>query len=151
MNNKKEGEYYSQMVRRYKDEYGGKNLRDFCIKEKVSFNKMLHCLRNDSYRKPKQARIIKSEKEQGIHPLVIDGMSHESHIDLLPSDNSKMQQAIQISQVEISLSSKIHVNLHGCSVKTLIGCKICSVRIKILYLQYEIRREVHKCHCCTSA
>lgn len=61
MNNKKEGEYYSQMVRRYKDEYGGKNLQDFCIKEKVSFNKMLHCLRNDSYRKPKQARIVKSE------------------------------------------------------------------------------------------
>ena len=30
---KKEGEYYSQMVRRYKNEYGGKNLQEFCIKE----------------------------------------------------------------------------------------------------------------------
>ena len=52
MNNKKEGEYYSQMVRRYKNEYGGKNLQEFCIKEKVSYTKMLHCLRNESYRKP---------------------------------------------------------------------------------------------------
>ena len=34
MNTKKEGEYYSQMVRRYKNEYGGKNLQEFCIKDK---------------------------------------------------------------------------------------------------------------------
>lgn len=47
MNNKKEGEYYYQMVRKYKDEYGGKNLKDFCIKEKVGFSKMLNCLRYD--------------------------------------------------------------------------------------------------------
>lgn len=41
MNNKKEGEYYSQMVRRFRNEYGGENLQDFCIKEKVSYTKML--------------------------------------------------------------------------------------------------------------
>ena len=40
MNNKKEGEYYSQMVRRYKNEYGGKNLQEFCIKEKISYTKV---------------------------------------------------------------------------------------------------------------
>ena len=28
MNSKKEGEYYSQMVRKYREEYGGKNLHD---------------------------------------------------------------------------------------------------------------------------
>ena len=33
MNNKKEGEYYYQMVRKYKDEYGGKNLKEFCKAE----------------------------------------------------------------------------------------------------------------------
>ena len=33
MNNKKEGEYYSQMVRRYKNEYGGKNLQEFCVQD----------------------------------------------------------------------------------------------------------------------
>jgi hypothetical protein len=122
MNNKKEGEYYSQMVRRYKDEYGGKNLQDFCIKEKVSFNKMLHCLRNDSYRKPYLARPVKPVKEQGLHPLVVDGMSQESQVSVLSFNQSKIQQpSVNISQVEISLSSKIHVNLHDCSVKTLIS------------------------------
>lgn len=59
MNNKKEGEYYSQMVRRYKNEYGGKNLQEFCIKEKVSYTKMLHSLRNDSYCKPYQTNPVK--------------------------------------------------------------------------------------------
>ena len=54
MNDKKEGEYYSQMVRRYKTEYGGENLQEFCIKEKVSYTKMLHCLRNESYRRSRQ-------------------------------------------------------------------------------------------------
>ncbi len=73
MNNKKEGEYYSQMVRRYKNEYGGKNLQEFCIKEKVSYNKMLHSLRNDSYRKPKHVKPAKVEQEVGLHPLVIEG------------------------------------------------------------------------------
>ena len=52
MNSKKDGEYYSQMVRKYREEYGGKNLHDFCIKEKVNDTKMLHCLRNDFYREP---------------------------------------------------------------------------------------------------
>jgi len=36
MNTKKEGEYYSEMVRRYKNKYRGKNLQEFCILEKVA-------------------------------------------------------------------------------------------------------------------
>ena len=31
MNNKKEGEYYSQMLRRFRNEYGGEDLLAFCI------------------------------------------------------------------------------------------------------------------------
>lgn len=31
-----------------------KNLHWFCIEQKVSYTKMLHCLRNDSYRKIKK-------------------------------------------------------------------------------------------------
>ena len=49
MNTKKEGEYYSQMVRRYKNEYGGENLQEFYIKEKVSYTKMLHSLSWESF------------------------------------------------------------------------------------------------------
>jgi len=39
MNIKKEGEYYFQMVLKYREEYGGKKLHDFCVKEKVSYEK----------------------------------------------------------------------------------------------------------------
>ena len=68
MNTKKEGEYYSQMVRRYKNEYGGENLQEFCIKEKVSYTKMLHCLRRDSYQKVRQYHSdIKTEKSYKSH------------------------------------------------------------------------------------
>ena len=63
MNNKKEGEYYSQMVRRFRNEYGGENLQDFCIKEKVSYTKMLHCLRSDSYRQPQQFRNVTAKED----------------------------------------------------------------------------------------
>ena len=71
MNNKKEGEYYSQMVRRYKNEYRGKNLQVFCIKEKVSYTKMLHCLRNESYRKPGHQLEVELYNP-GQMPLVVD-------------------------------------------------------------------------------
>jgi hypothetical protein len=122
MNSKKEGEYYSQMVRKYREEYGGKNLHDFCIKEKVSYPKMLHCLRTDSYRKPTPTGFVKPMKEQALHPLVVDGMPRESQVSVLSFDQAKGEQpSVNIPRVEISLSSKIHVNLHDCSVKTLLS------------------------------
>lgn len=34
-------------------EYKSKNFHGFCKEQKISYNKMLHCLRNDSYRKIK--------------------------------------------------------------------------------------------------
>ena len=49
MNNKKEGEYYSQM----------------------SYTKMLHCLRNESYRKPQHQSDVQFENP-GLMPLVVD-------------------------------------------------------------------------------
>lgn len=83
MNNKKEGEYYSQMIRRYKNEYGGGNLQEFCIKEKVSYTKMLHCLRNESYRKPQQQAEAQVE-DPGLRPLVVDSSMHEDYPMLFP-------------------------------------------------------------------
>lgn len=59
MKSKKEGEFYSQMVRKYREEYGVKSIHDFCIKEKVSYTKMLRCLRNDSYCTPYQTSPVK--------------------------------------------------------------------------------------------
>ena len=59
------------MVRRYKNEYGGNNLQEFCINEKVSYTKMLHCLRNDSYRNPQHQSEVEFENP-GLMPLVVD-------------------------------------------------------------------------------
>ena len=53
MNINEEGKYYASMVRKFRTEYKSKNLQGFCRDQKVSYNKMLHCLHNDSYRKPK--------------------------------------------------------------------------------------------------
>lgn len=52
MNINEEGKYYASMVRKFRTEYKSKNLHGFCKDQKVSYTKMLHCLRNDSYRKP---------------------------------------------------------------------------------------------------
>ena len=74
MNINEEGKYYASMVRKFRTEYKSKNLQGFCRDQKVSDNKMLHCLRNDSYRKPK-AEVPRVRAEQGLHPLVIDNVA----------------------------------------------------------------------------
>ncbi len=71
MNINEEGKYYASMVRKFRTEYKSKNLHGFCSDQKVSYTKMLHCLRNDSYRKP-SAKPELSVEEQGLHPLVVE-------------------------------------------------------------------------------
>ena len=123
MNNKKEGEYYSQMVRRYKNEYGGENLQAFCIKEKVSYTKMLHCLRNDSYRKPSGPRSESQTADPGLRPLVIDTPLQEEH---LPVEKRKVKfykanRRSAVSRADFCLTSGIRLSLHGCDVSTLVS------------------------------
>ena len=55
MYNKLEEQEYASMVQKYRSEYGGRNLRCFCLEHKVSYQKMLHCLRRESYRNTQQA------------------------------------------------------------------------------------------------
>ena len=55
MYNKLEEQEYASMVQKYRSEYGGRNLRGFCLEHKVSYQKMLHCLRRESYRNTQQA------------------------------------------------------------------------------------------------
>lgn len=52
MNINEEGKYYASMIRKFRTEYMSKNLHGFSFKKNVSYTKLLHCLRNDSYRKP---------------------------------------------------------------------------------------------------
>lgn len=47
MNINEEGKYYALMVRKFRTEYNSKNLRGFCKEQKVSYTKMLHCIRDD--------------------------------------------------------------------------------------------------------
>ena len=41
MYNKLEEQEYASMVQKYRSEYGGRNLRGFCLEHKVSYQKML--------------------------------------------------------------------------------------------------------------
>lgn len=66
-----EGKYYASMARKFRTEYKSKNLHGFCKEQNVSYTKMLHCLRNDSYRKP-SAKAVGSDAKQGLHPLVVE-------------------------------------------------------------------------------
>ena len=122
MNDKKEGEYYSQMVRRYKTEYGGENLQEFCVKEKVSYTKMLHCLRNESYRRPQQPTEAQVE-DPGLRPLVVDSPIQGDHPTL--SDQKvkayKKKYRTEVSRADFCLTSGIRLTLHGCDVKTLVS------------------------------
>ena len=83
---------------------------------------MLHCLRNDSYEalsdKPCQACNRTGTASFGDSWHVARISSAPVTIVIIAR---RQQMPFQISQVEISLSFKIHVNLHDCSVKTLIS------------------------------
>ena len=71
MYNKLEEQEYASMVQKYRSEYGGRNLRGFCLEHKVSYQKMLHCLRRESYRNTRQAE-EEAVLEQGLHPLEVE-------------------------------------------------------------------------------
>ena len=71
MNINEEGKYHASMGRKFRTEYKSKNLHGFCKGQKVSYTKMLHCLRNDSYRKP-SAKPGSSDAEQGLYPLALE-------------------------------------------------------------------------------
>lgn len=123
MNNKKEGEYYSQMVRRYKNEYGGTNLQEFCIKEKVSYTKMLHCLRNESYRKPSVHLPEVQSEDLGLRPLVIGSPLQEDHFEVgvKKAKYCKPKRRSEVNRADFCLTSVIRLSLHGCDVSTLVS------------------------------
>lgn len=109
MNINEEGKYYASMVRKFRTEYKSKNLHGFCKEQKVSYTKMLHCLRNDSYRKPSATPVI-SDEEQGLHPLVVE-----------PADSVTIEPAVLPVEQDVDLLlDDIELNF---------GSKIVSVRI----------------------
>ena len=119
MNINEEGKYYASMVRKFRTEYKSKNLQGFCSDQKVSYNKMLHCLRNDSYRKPK-AEVPRVRAEQGLHPLVIDNVAQPA-----PRSFSNSQAIssgdLMLKDIELSFGAKASLHIGSCSKSALVS------------------------------
>ena len=119
MNIKEEGKYYASLVRKYRTEYKSKNLQGFCRDQKVSYNKMLHCLRNDSYRKPK-AEVPRVRAEQGLHPLVIDNVAQPA-----PRSFSNSQAIssgdLMLKDIELSFGARVSLHIGSCSKSALVS------------------------------
>lgn len=118
MNINEEGKYYASMVRTFRTEYKSKNLHGFCKDQKVSYTKMLHCLRNDSYRKT-SARLECPDGEQGLHPLVVE-----------PADSIVMEQSasplcqdmdLLLDDIDLSFGSKVSLHIGCCSKAALVS------------------------------
>ena len=112
------------MVRRFRNEYGGKNLQAFCINEKVSYTKMLHCLRNDSYRKAQPSSSSNMMADPGLKPLVIE--SHQQpELPIAEKEDSKtfynVKKRSSVHRADFCLTSGIRISLHGCDVRTLVS------------------------------
>ena len=119
MNINEEGKYYASMVRKFRTEYKSKNLQGFCRDQKVSYNKMLHCLRNDSYRKPK-AEVPRVRAEQGLHPLVIDNVAQPA-----PRSFSNSQAIssgdLMLKDIELLFGAKASLHIGSCSKSALVS------------------------------
>ena len=118
MNINDEGKYYASMVREFRTEYKSKNLHGFCKEQKVSYTKMLHRLRNDSYRKP-SAMPVSSDEEQGFHPLVVE-----------PADSVAIEPAVLpvgqdvdllLDGIDLTVRSKISLHIDSCSKSALVS------------------------------
>lgn len=118
MNINEEGKYYASMVRKFRTEYNSKNLHGFCKEQKVSYTKMLHCLRDDSYRKP-GTKPVDSEEEQGLHPLVVD-MSNSVAIE--PSFSPEVPFSDMLfDDIDISFGTKVSLHIGSCTKAALVS------------------------------
>ena len=119
MNIKEEGKYYASLVRKYRTEYKSKNLQGFCRDQKVSYNKMLHCLRNDSYRKPKtEAPRVKAE--QGLHPLVIDNVAPRAPRSCATNQVTTSGD-LMLKDIELSFGARTSLHIGSCSKSALVS------------------------------
>lgn len=118
MNINEEGKYYASMVRKFRTEYNSKNLHGFCKEQKVSYTKMLHCLRDDSYRKP-GTKPVDSEEEQGLHPLVVE-MSNSVAIEPSISPEVSFSDML-LDDIDISFGTKVSLHIGSCTKAALVS------------------------------
>ena len=118
MNIKEEGKYYAEMVRKFRTEYKSKNLHGFCKDQKVSYTKMLHCLRNDSYRKP-STKPVGSDGEQGLHPLVVEPVA--SMVVGQTTSPVCQGQDLDLDDIDLNFGSKVSLHIGRCSKAALVS------------------------------
>ena len=118
MNINEEGKYYASMVRKFRIEYNSKNLRGFCKEQKVSYTKMLHCIRDDSYRKS-SIKPVAFEGEQGLRPLVVDRADSEI-TEPAVSCEAPLSDML-LDDIDISFGTKVSLHIGSCSKSALVS------------------------------
>lgn len=118
MNINEEGKYYALMVRKFRTEYNSKNLRGFCKEQKVSYTKMLHCIRDDSCRKS-SIKPVAFEREQGLRPLVVDRVDSEI---TEPAVSPELPLSdMMLDDIDISFGTKVSLHIGNCSKSALVS------------------------------
>ena len=118
MNINEEGKYYASMVRKFRTEYNSKNLRGFCKEQKESYTKMLHCIRDDSYRKS-SIKPVAFEGEQGLRPLVVDRA--DSEITEPAVSREAPLSDMLLDDIDISFGTKVSLHIGICSKSALVS------------------------------
>ena len=118
MNINEEGKYYASMVHKFRTEYNSKNLRGFCKEQKVSYTKMLHCIRDDSYRKS-SIKPVAFEGEQGLRPLVVDRA--DSEITEPAVSREAPLSDMLLDDIDISFGTKVSLHIGICSKSALVS------------------------------
>ena len=118
MNINEDGKYYASMVRKFRTEYNSKNLRGFCKEQKVSYTKMLHCIRDDSYRKS-SIKPVAFEGEQGLRPLVVDRA--DSEITEPAVSREAPLSDMLLDDIDISFGTKVSLHIGICSKSALVS------------------------------
>ncbi len=118
MNINEEGKYYAEMVRKFRTEYKSKNLHGFCKDQKVSYTKMLHCLRNDSYRKP-SVQTVSADDEQGLHPLVVEQAEAIVTESIIPSEEHGAN--LLLDDIDLNFGTRVSLHIGSCSKTALVS------------------------------
>ena len=106
------------MVCKFRTEYNSKNLRGFCKEQKVSYTKMLHCIRDDSYRKS-SIKPVAFEGEQGLRPLVVDRVDSEI---TEPAVSPELPLSdMMLDDIDISFGTKVSLHIGNCSKSALVS------------------------------
>ena len=119
MNIKEKDKYYASMVRKFRTEYKSKNLHGFSREQKVSYNKMLHCLRDDSYRKP-EATEAESCLEPGLRPLVVDRVAPQA--SRVPNEQQAPTPVdMKLDDIDLEFGSRVSLHIGSCSKSALVS------------------------------